>query len=858
MTGVLQASLTGGELSPGLWGRVDIGRYSTCLETAINVLIQPNGGIKNRPGFEYLGDVKDESSVVRIIPFIFSEGDSLILELGPNYLRIWDDGDLVIKTPGTTPWSAMTSYQSYGLVVPHNGVNYYNMINPNLGYDPELYPAYWHALENVGSVCIVELYTPYAAADLAELSFVQSGDTIYFAHKWTTPMVLQRIASSSWSLVELPFKNGPFSVLNTNTTNLMTISATTGTITINANGGTFDDDNIQQLIYIEAKNYLTPWQVATAVSAGEIRRSDGKYYEAKNSATTGTLKPVHNSGEWSDGGAVWEYLHSGFGIARITAVAPGGASATATVISQFPVDLVTNGSDFWSWCDWWAGDNPSSVTIHQQRLVFGGSPSFPETIWFSKTSDYVDFGTSAPVVDDDSISVTLAANTVQSIRGLISMNTLMVLTNGGAWIIGTGDADALTPSNIGSKLQTWRGSARIDPLGIGKSALYVQDKGQIIRDLAFDNQTGTAAAYDLTMLASHLFEGFQVIDWAWMETPIQTLWVVRSDGVLLSCVYVREQEILGWAQHDLDGFVKSVSVIPEGNEHVLYICIQRYLNGTWRQYIERLHTRFVNDITEAFFVDSGLMFENTFSSTAFTITLSGGTNYDENETFTATATLPIFSYPALTDVGDYLGYTLSDGEVIRLEIVGLTSAYVATVRPNLTVPSSLLVPGAISGDSLLWYRDTYSIPHLTGEEVAILADGMVRDPQTVDQDGYLILDPPANKVSVGLAYNSDLKTLDPALGTPETPMDKRKNITQVRFMVRESRGFKAGRDFDTLYEARTRNLDVYDNPPALFTGIADISIACSWEPKGVICLRQDEPLPINWIAIIPELQVGGK
>lgn len=851
MTGALQASLSGGELSPGLWGRVDLERYKTCVELAKNVVIQPYGGIKNRAGFEYLGAVKDSTKQVRLIPFIYSESDSYVLEFGDYYLRIWRSGRVLTALSATGAWSSVTNYGSSGLIVSYNGINYYILQYPNLNHQPDISPTWWHPLTGL----IIEMPTPYSVNDIFDISYAQSADTVFLAHKSYAPRTLKRYSAAGWIIAELAYQNGPFSILNSSTDTLQ-ISAVTGNITITCatGNGIFNSAQIGQLIYIESPNYGVPWQAGVAVTTGGIYRSDGKYYEAQTTATTGTVRPVHLHGDWSDGAVTWRYLHSGYGIARITSIVSGGVICNAGVISRFPTELVTVPSLYWSWCDW-AGPYgyPGVVCIHQQRLCFGGSTGFPETIWLSKIGNYLDFGVSAPVVDDDSISVTLAANTVQEIRGLLSVNELLVMASGGAWRVGTGDQDALTPANIGAKLQAFRGAAKLDPLGVGRSALYVQDKGQIIRDLSYELSSSSYQAFDLTTMASHLFDGYSLVDWAWQETPFQTIWAVRNDGTLLSGVYVREQEVLGWAQHETAGLVESVCTIPEGNEHVVYCSIIRPIDGVFYRFIERMASRNVLDIREAFFVDCGLLFDNSYLGSAY-IVIWNGTNWDETETLNCTASSAIFS--GVSDVGDQIVFILDDGSLLRFTILSFLTTTTATVRASRTVPT------AMRGADLYgwnWARDTFSVSHLAGETVAILGDGHVYPQQEVSAGGTVTLDPPCVRAVIGLPYNSDIKTLDPALNLPETPMDKKKNITAVRFLVRDSRGFKAGRDFDSLYEARTKTTgSLYDSPPELETDIKEIAIACTWAPKGSFCLRQDEPLPINWIALIPELAIGGK
>lgn len=135
----------------------------------------------------------------------------------------------------------------------------------------------------------------------------------------------------------------------------------------------------------------------------------------------------------------WEYLHSGFGIARITAV--NGTTATAEVISYIPSQVVGEDNASYKWAKYaWNSVNgyPGTVVYYQQRLYFAASTAFPQTIWASRTGDYKDFGKSNPTQDDDRIIYTYAGRQVNEIRHLIDVGSLVALTSGGEYVI-TGD-----------------------------------------------------------------------------------------------------------------------------------------------------------------------------------------------------------------------------------------------------------------------------------------------------------------------------------------------------------------------------------------------------------------------------------
>jgi hypothetical protein len=162
----------------------------------------------------------------------------------------------------------------------------------------------------------VEIVTPYSESDLPLLNFTQSADVLYMCHPSYKPRQISRTAHDAWTIAEFANINGPFQTVNSTTSTTVYTSAATGTVTLTASSSIFSSANIGQLFYIEQKDFGQPWETNKSVSVGNIRRSDGKYYEAQNAATTGTLRPTHDSDNWSDGAVDWKFLHPGFGVCR--------------------------------------------------------------------------------------------------------------------------------------------------------------------------------------------------------------------------------------------------------------------------------------------------------------------------------------------------------------------------------------------------------------------------------------------------------------------------------------------------------------------------------------------------------------
>jgi len=91
-----QHTFAGGEISQELTGRTDLERYAQSVGTCKNWLITPTGVAKNRPGTKFVAEVADSSKRTRLIPFIFSQNQQYVLEVGEGYMRFHQDGGVLL------------------------------------------------------------------------------------------------------------------------------------------------------------------------------------------------------------------------------------------------------------------------------------------------------------------------------------------------------------------------------------------------------------------------------------------------------------------------------------------------------------------------------------------------------------------------------------------------------------------------------------------------------------------------------------------------------------------------------------------------------------------------------------------
>ncbi|CAK8741772.1 hypothetical protein SODG_005090 [Sodalis praecaptivus] len=202
--------------------------------------------------------------------------------------------------------------------------------------------------------------------------------------------------------------------------------------------------------------------------------------------------------------------------------------------------------------------------------------------------------------DDDSIIYTYAGRQVNEIRHLIDVGSLVVLTSGGEFVA-TGDQNkVLTPSSFSLNSQGANGCSDIPPIAVANIALFIQEKGSVIRDLAYSFDVDGYQGNDLTILANHLFQKHRIVDWSFCIVPFSCAFCLRDDGKLLVLTYLRDQQVFAWSPQSSDGIYESTCSISEGSEDAVYFVVKRSINGRSVRYIERLASRQFNDDLDAF------------------------------------------------------------------------------------------------------------------------------------------------------------------------------------------------------------------------------------------------------------------
>ena len=280
-----------------------------------------------------------------------------------------------------------------------------------------------------------------------------------------------------------------------------------------------------------------------------------------------------------------------------------------------------------------AADNyPSVVTFFEQRLVFGATNNNPQSLWFSKSADYLNFtvGTN----DNDALIYTIASNKVNAIRYLSATRILTIGTAGGEFVLTTTNGGPVTPTATVIRKYSNYGTTDTEPVQVADVTLFIQRGARKVREFQYagDINTNAYVAQDITILAEHITEG-GLTEFAYQQAPESIIWALRNDGTLLGLTYRREEEVYAWHKHVIGGafgsgqaVVESIMTLPtDSGEDNLYMIVKRTINSVTKRYVELLKPfDFGSSSTTSFFIDSGLAYSGSaISSTSGLFHLEG-------------------------------------------------------------------------------------------------------------------------------------------------------------------------------------------------------------------------------------------
>lgn len=151
---IAQVSFNAGEISPALYARTNLEKFSSAAKILLNFYVKKEGGLDKRPGSWYVGTVQNNGYPSRLRRFQFSQEQGYALEFGNKVLRIISEGGFVAAKDSDTPY---------------------------------------------------ELETPYDIDSVWQMKFEQSADVVYITHPNHTPRMLKRFDHNHWEIEDMLF-----------------------------------------------------------------------------------------------------------------------------------------------------------------------------------------------------------------------------------------------------------------------------------------------------------------------------------------------------------------------------------------------------------------------------------------------------------------------------------------------------------------------------------------------------------------------------------------------------------------------------------------------------------------------------
>lgn len=678
---VINNNFTAGELTPLMYGRPELEPFQKGLSDCTNMRVLRHGGVTRREGTRYVGEVKDSTKAVRLIPFIFSEEDSVMLEVGAGYIRFWETTGLIhgsseeitngtfdtsvanwtdaSSSPASMTWdgifkrmklwsngnneakgrqtvtglSAATEYQlkfhvdytdygstttaecrigsslggaEYGTVAFVSGSGawhsktftttgttvyvefvYHTTSLSNYAYPDDV------SLKATSS--ILEVVTSYTEAELFEVMYAQSNDVMWLTHRNHEPLMLSRVSASSFTIADAEIKQGPLAPFN-DSSSTMTI---TGVYTI---GG-----------------------------ASQVTSSTSEFV----SADTGTYLTLYSTTDLTK-----------YAVLKLTYSSP--SICNCVNITAIPSELQAIATTLWAWQA--IGHRygyPTAVAFHDQRLIYAGTDTHPQSVYGSTVADFETF--SVGPEDDDHYSYLLASTKRNEINFLAVKHDLIAGTLSNEWgIRGGGLEDPITPSNVLARAYKSHGSIRIMAEEIGGVVVFAQRAGHKIIGLTYDMNSRSLESADLLLLAEHLTIASKIRQMSYQNERDSTLWVVTDTGQLLGMTHDAAQDILAWHKHTTEaaGLFESVATVPVVTADQTWVLVNREIDGSNVRYIETVDEKDWREDDDPYYVDCGI----TYSGAA-TDTITG-LDHLEGETVEAYAS------------GEFIGeYTVASGSI---------------------------------------------------------------------------------------------------------------------------------------------------------------------------------------------------
>lgn len=579
-----------GQVDPSVLGLIDAPLYKNAVQTLTNWRLTASGSVKRRPGTDFLADV---GAAARLLPFTFSEGQEYIFAFYASNVKIYSTAGSLLTT----------------------------------------------------------LSAPWSATEVWEVDYAQQADVMIVVHKDHKPRVITRTGASSFTIGVITWDTQeiagnatlrsyePFFQYSSSNQYLAP-SLGNGTPTLNIKDsagtniayfqGTLADWNATRFRYQKLQQYVlgTPSSTTAVVGTHEagglakIPFPTADPFQSRNGSTRRYVAwPYHGfvdgdtiEVDGGDAGTISNCSDAQLNTTQTIQVdsrdefsfTAGTASADNAIGGGPRVWIDWTSVQVPAKCNWWDESAysayrgwPAAVTFHENRLIFGGGPSIPDTIFMSRVGQYYNFDT-GEALDADAIAITLGTGEIQEIKHIVSNRDLQIFTTAGEFYIPQAtDGGPLTPTFARASRQSNYGSSNVEPQILEGATIFAQSNGKALREFAFAaDQTDSYQALSLTALSKDVISNptQMAVSTGSSIGGEQYLYVVNDDGSMACLHQLRQMEMAGWGKWTTDGSYKSVMFMGDN----VYLLAQRTVNAVTKYFLEVIH------LDETHWLDCGI------------------------------------------------------------------------------------------------------------------------------------------------------------------------------------------------------------------------------------------------------------
>tara|TARA_Y100001937_G_scaffold78084_1_gene105904 strand:- start:8735 stop:10999 length:2265 start_codon:yes stop_codon:yes gene_type:complete len=613
-----------GEVSPSLISRTDSQVYQNSAQKVENFFLRAEGGIIKRMGlkniFEF--DTTVDTSKVqqhRLVPFIFSDDERYIVSLENLKIRVFRvDTSFNVTLAATVTQDT----SSNALPITHDNIH--------------------------------------------ELTYAQSGDTMFLAHNTFMVRKLVRTGLTSFQMETKTFDGNSANTLihqpyfgfasagvtldpsaSSGSGITLTTSSAYFDTTGSQSGGDFPDSkhvNVT-LRYFGSEIKITSVQSATSatgtvfgnlkrrISADSFRTTEGvgtvevtlvnhgftagDAFTLSNSSSAGGIAPSNLNGSRTVAEVIDENKFTFTAGANATSATAGGGTPnieTHAPTTEFKEQSYSSLRGF-----------PGAVAFHQNRLWYGGTLGQPDGLWGSKTGAFFNFDI-GDAEDNDALDLTTAIGEINTIRHIISNKDLHVFTSTDEFIIPALQGQVTTPTNASIERQTSFGSSFLRPYIYDGATVFVDSSGSMVREFIFTDAVKGYTGNSISTLSSHL-----------IKTPVQMamlsgaigraenyLFIVDADGTLAVFNSNRVEKRAGYTQFTSQGSFHSVCVI---DTHVYAVVKFDKGDGTNKYFLVEFDNSFNMDLAKTYSGSNGVFNVSSDFANGAVVDVVNGTFY---------------------------------------------------------------------------------------------------------------------------------------------------------------------------------------------------------------------------------------